>query len=165
MKLLSCIAKILVIALFCGAFAWAAPGASATDSVARQKLLKQLQKEDDLRSLCSGLKKCMDIDYPGCSDGDKQPWPKLKYNEEQCRPYKELFDRGYKPDPKSPMVPEIYARLGRQYRVEYVYSGTLPLNENVIKFFYTCCIRLSVNEIFKQTQTPRSNYCHKCRHF
>ena len=83
MKLLSCIAKILVIALFCGAFAWAAPGASATDSVARQKLLKQLQKEDDLRSLCSGLKKCMDIDYPGCFDGDKQPWPKLKYNEEQ----------------------------------------------------------------------------------
>ena len=136
MKLLSCIAKILVIAFFCGAFAWAAPGASATDSVARQKLLKQLQKEDDLRSLCSGLKKCMDIDYPGCSDGDKQPWPKLKYNEEQCRPYKELFDRGYKPDPKSPMVPEIYARLGRQYRVEYVYSGTLPLNENVIKFLF-----------------------------
>ncbi|MBR5412804.1 MAG: hypothetical protein IK114_07150 [Fibrobacter sp.] len=128
---------LIAVLLFAGFF-WnaSAADAAATDTLARHKLLKQLQKEDDLRSLCSGLKKCMDIDFPGCSVGDKKPWPKLKYDEEQCKPYKELSNRGYKPDPKSPMVPEIYARLGRQYRVEYVYSGTLPLNENVIKFLF-----------------------------
>ena len=134
MKFLSNIVKALGAALLCVAFAFAAD--APTDTLARHKLVKQLQNEDDLRSLCSGLKKCMDIDFPGCSVGDKHPWPKVKYDQEFCKPYKELTARGYKPDPKAPMVPEIYARLGRQYRVEYVYSGTLPLNENVIKYLF-----------------------------
>lgn len=131
-------AKVLGIALLLGQFAFAdsANVAPATDSLARQKLLKKLQNEDDLRSLCSGLKVCMDMNFPGCSVGDKHPWPKTKYNDEFCKPYKELENRGYKADPHSPMVPEIYARLGRQYRVEYVYNGTLPLNENVIKYLF-----------------------------
>ena len=135
MRILAYIAKSLTVALLCGVFAFAAEG-PATDTLARHKLLKQLQKEDDLRSLCSGLKKCMDIDFPGCSVGDKHLWPKVKYDDEFCKPYKELANRGYKADPGTPMVPEVYARLGRQYRVEYVYSGTLPLNENVIKYLF-----------------------------
>ena len=135
MKILGYIAKSLTVVLLCGVFAFAAD-APATDTLARHNLVKRLQNEDDVRSLCSGLKTCMDIDYPGCSVGDKHPWPKVKYNEEFCKPYKELEKRGYKVDPKAPMVPEIYARLGRQYRVEYVYAGTLPLDENVIKFLF-----------------------------
>ena len=135
MKILGYIAKSLIVVLLCGVFAFAAD-APATDTLARHNLVKRLQNEDDVRSLCSGLKTCMDIDYPGCSVGDKHPWPKVKYNEEFCKPYKELEKRGYKVDPKVLMVPEIYARLGRQYRVEYVYAGTLPLDENVIKFLF-----------------------------
>ena len=70
-------AKVLGIALLLGqlAFADSANVAPATDSLARQKLLKKLQNEDDLRSLCSGLKVCMDMDFPGCSVGNKHPWP------------------------------------------------------------------------------------------
>ena len=130
-------AFLLFVGLSCSALA-AEPEnvAPATDSLARRNLLKKLQNEDDLRSLCSGLKVCMNIDYPGCSVGDMRPWPKAKYNDEFCEPYKELANRGYKADPNVPMVPELYARLGRQYRVIYVYSGKLPLSENVISFLF-----------------------------
>ena len=99
-------------------------------------LRKKLGSNDDLRSLCSGLKICMNQEFEGCFEEDMKPWPKVKYDEEFCKPYKELANRGYKADPKAPMVPEIYARLGRQYRVEYVYAGTLPLDENVIKYLF-----------------------------
>ena len=93
-------------------------------------LRKKLGGNDDLRSLCSGLKICMNQVFEGCFEDDMKPWPKVKYDDEFCKPYKELANRGYKADPKAPMVPEIYARLGRQYRVEYTYAGTLPLDEN-----------------------------------
>ncbi|WP_163436677.1 hypothetical protein [Fibrobacter succinogenes] len=99
-------------------------------------LRKKLGGNDDLRSLCSGLKICMNQVFEGCFEDDMKPWPKVKYDDEFCKPYKELANRGYKADPKAPMVPEIYARLGRQYRVEYTYAGTLPLDENVIKYLF-----------------------------
>jgi hypothetical protein len=99
-------------------------------------LRKKLGGNDDLRSLCSGLKICMNQVFEGCFEDDMKPWPKVKYDDEFCKPYKELANRGYKADPKAPMVPEIYARLGRQYRVEYSYEGTLPLDENVIKYLF-----------------------------
>jgi hypothetical protein len=94
-------AKVLGIALLLGQFAFAdsANVAPATDSLARQRLLKKLQNEDDLRSLCSGLKVCMDMDFPGCSVGDKHPWPKTKYNDEFCKPYKELEIVAIRPIP------------------------------------------------------------------
>lgn len=98
-------------------------------------LLKKLGK-DDLRSLCSGLKKCLDVDFEGCHEEDKKPWVKAKYNDAFCAPYKELVARGYPPNPKAVMVHEIYARLGRQYRVVYEYKGTLPMNKNVISFLF-----------------------------
>lgn len=106
------------------------------DSVVRNRLLKQLGNEDDLRSLCSGLKTCLNIDYPGCSAGDKHPWPHLKYNEEFCAPYHEVTKRGFAPTPGAPMVPEVYARLGRRYRAIYENKGTLPLGQNVISYLF-----------------------------
>ena len=114
----------------------AADNAAVPDSVVRNILLKRLQNEDDLRSLCSGLKKCMDIDYPGCSVGDKHPWPHHKYDEEFCSVFKEVDKRGFKPTPETPMAAEVYARLGRRYRAIYVNEGTLPLNEDVIKYLF-----------------------------
>lgn len=99
-------------------------------------LRKKLGNNDDLRSLCSGLKICMNVDYEGCFEEDKKPWPKLNYDAEFCEPYKEVERRGYSPDPKAPMTAEIYARLGRRYRAIYENEGTLPLNENVISYLF-----------------------------
>jgi hypothetical protein len=99
-------------------------------------LLKKLGNEDDLRSLCSGLKACMNVDFEGCHESDKKPWPKLKYDEDFCSVYKEIEARGFKPDPKAPMVPEIFARLGRRYRAVYLNEGSLPLNTDVISYLF-----------------------------
>ena len=108
----------------------------ASQKHAHERLKKKLNNDDDLRSLCSGLKACMDIDFEGCFEEDKKPWPKVKYNDEYCEPYKEINRRGYAPEPHKPMVPEMYARLGRQYRVIYTYEGVLPLNKDVISYLF-----------------------------
>ena len=134
MRFLGLFKILLFLGFFCGAFA-ASPD-SLQKAIAHDRLYKKLGSGEDLRSLCSGLKVCMDIDYEGCFEEDMKPWPKVKYNEAFCEPYKEIDRRGFKPDPKAPMVPEIYARLGRQYRVIYENAGTLPLDENVIQYLF-----------------------------
>ena len=106
------------------------------DSVVRNQLVKRLGNEDDVRSLCSGLKKCLDVDFRGCSAGDKHPWPHLKYDDEFCGVYHEVVKRGYEPIPGNPMVEEIFARLGRRYRAVYENKGTLPLGQNVISYLF-----------------------------
>ena len=106
------------------------------DPAVRTRLLKQLEKEDDLRSLCSGLKKCLDVDYPGCSAGDKHPWPHLKYDDEFCGVYHEVVKRGFKPKPDVLMGVQIFARLGRRYRAIYENKGTLPLGQDVISYLF-----------------------------
>ena len=106
------------------------------ESVVRNRLVKKLGNEDDVRSLCSGLKKCLDVDFRGCSAGDKHPWPRLKYNDEFCGVYHEVVKRGFKPTPGEPMVEEIFARLGRRYRAIYENKGTLPLGESVISYLF-----------------------------
>lgn len=113
---------------------------ASADSLGKIKqhdwLLKKLGNPDDLRSLCSGLKACMNVDFEGCFADDQKPWPKVKYNEEFCAPFKEVSKRGFDPDPRRPMVHEVYARLGRQYRAIYVNEGTLPLNGDIISYLF-----------------------------
>ena len=106
------------------------------DSVVRNQLLRKLGNEDDVCALCSGLKKCLDIDFRGCSAGDKHPWPHLKYNDEYCGVYHEVIKRGFEPKPGNPMVEEIFARLGRRYRAIYENKGTLPLGKDVISYLF-----------------------------
>lgn len=103
----------------------------------RSLVVRQLAgKEDDVRSLCSGVKVCLDIQYDFCTEEDLKPWPKTKYNEEFCAPYKEITKRGFPADLRKPMAAEIFARLGRQYRVIYENKGTLPLGANVISYLF-----------------------------
>lgn len=102
----------------------------------RDALQVRLGNPDDYRSLCSGVKKCLNIDYGPCRAEDQKPWPKVKYDEEFCAPYIEITKRGFKADPKVTMSAEIYARLGRQYRVIYENKGTLPLGEDVISYLF-----------------------------
>jgi len=103
---------------------------------AHDNLRKRLGSNEEMRALCSGLKACMGIDFEGCFEEDQKPWPKVKYNEEYCGPFKEIEKRGFAPNPKSPMVHEVYARLGRQYRAIYENEGTLPMNGNVISYLF-----------------------------
>lgn len=102
----------------------------------REVLIQRLGNPDDYRSLCSGVKKCLNIDLGPCRAEDQKPWPKVKYDDEFCAPYKEITKRGFKADLTVPMSAEIYARLGRQYRVIYENRGTLPLGEDVISFLF-----------------------------
>lgn len=103
----------------------------------RARMLTQLaDKEDDLRSLCSGVKACLNIQYDFCTEDDLKPWPKVKYDAEYCEPYLEVTKRGFPADMRQPMAPEIYARLGRQYRAIYENKGTLPLGEDVISYLF-----------------------------
>lgn len=102
----------------------------------REVLVQRLGNADDYRSLCSGVKKCLNIDFGPCRAEDQKPWPKVKYNDEFCAPYIEITKRGFKADPRVPMSAEIFARLGRQYRVIYENRGTLPLGEDVISYLF-----------------------------
>lgn len=134
---------VAVAMLFCAAVSFAADNAvqdvladSLINRHLHEKLRKKLGNEDDLRALCSGLKICMDIDYEGCFEEDKKPWPHHKYDKEFCGVFKEVEKRGFLPDPNVTMAAEVYARLGRRYRAIYVNEGTLPLNESVIKYLF-----------------------------
>ena len=102
----------------------------------RSSIMARLGNEDDYRSLCSGTKACLNMDFPTCRDEDQVPWPKVKYDAEFCAPFIEITKRGFKADPVTPMSVEIYARLGRQYRAIYENKGTLPLGADVISYLF-----------------------------
>lgn len=106
-------------------------------AVSRSAVLNQLGgKDDDVRSLCSGVNKCLGKRFDFCTEDDLKLWPKTKYDGDFCAPYYEITKRGYPADLKLPMATEIYARLGRQYRAIYVNEGTLPLGASVISYLF-----------------------------
>ena len=115
--------------------------AAHQDSVAKARMralvLSQLaDKEDDVRSLCSGVNKCLGIRYDFCTEADLKPWPKVKYNDDYCGVYREIVKRGFPADLRQPMATEIFARIGRPYRAIYVNKGTLPLGADVISYLF-----------------------------
>ena len=131
------IVAILFVMLSCVcSFASENENMLGAESVVRNSLLKKLGNEDDLRSLCSGLKTCLDVDFRGCSAGDKETWPHLKYDAKYCGVFHEVVKRGFEPKPGNPMVEEVFARLGRRYRAIYENTGTLPLGANVISYLF-----------------------------
>lgn len=135
-KSLSCGVRLLCMTLLCCVFAFAAEEGSHPEGSPQRLALQHKLGDDDLRALCSGMKKCLDVDVPGCDELDKKPYPKVKYTEEFCAPYHEVVARGLTTDMKQPYNPEIFARLGRQYRAIYINEGTLPLNEHVISYLF-----------------------------
>lgn len=144
-KVLGNMLKILCAILLCGVYAVAAELAAPNDSVsstmsqvdkAERLRLQNKLGHDDLHALCSGMKACLDKDVPGCDELDKKPLAKVKYDEAYCAPFHEVVARGLSTDMKTPYAPEIFARLGRQYRAVYENMGTLPLDENVISYLF-----------------------------
>ena len=150
MSLKSTILALLCAAIACGS-AFATPAmpesrskaeqmAAHQDSVAKArmralKLAQLANKEDDVRSLCSGMDKCLGVRFDFCTEADFKPWPKVKYDDDYCGPYREIVKRGFPPDLRQPMATEIFARLG-QYRAIYVNKGTLPLGSDVISYLF-----------------------------
>lgn len=104
--------------------------------IGRKRMIEKSGGEEGFRSLCSGVKKCLNIDYGFCTEEDQKPWPKVKYNEEFCAPFVEITKRGLPADPKITGATEIYSRLGRQYRAIYENKGSLPLGQNVISYLF-----------------------------
>lgn len=137
--------KILRFSLLCVSallLTWGATPSFAakvvpSSEVSREKLLKKMNnKEDDLRSFCAGMDKCLDIKYQACTEKDLKPWPKIEYDEEFCAPYKEVVKRGFSTNVDSPMMIEVFLRLGRKYRAIYSSEGTLPLGVNEISYLF-----------------------------
>ena len=105
----------------------------------RDHLRKKLGNDDDLRSLCSGLKMCMNQVFEGCFEDDMKPWPKVKYDDEFCKPFKEIDKRGYKADPKAPMVPEIYEGLAASTAWNTFTRERFPLTKTSSSTCLTTC--------------------------
>lgn len=138
-----CLCALALLQVVCFAGAPAEPAKDASIHMApiaearlRAAINARLNSDDDYRSLCSGVKMCLDMDYPTCKAEDQVPWPKVKYDAEFCAPFIEITKRGFKADPAVPMSIEVYARLGRQYRVIYENKGTLPLGADVISYLF-----------------------------
>jgi len=85
-------------------------------------------------AMCSGVKQCLNYDFPQCSAEEKKPNPDIKYNAEFCAPYIELKQRGLKTN--DPKAYELFRYMGRQYRVVYKLNGTLPVSKEMMIYLF-----------------------------
>jgi len=114
--------KLALVLIFLTFFStpWAAPDKESAN-------LKHL-------AMCSGVKQCLNYDYPQCSAEDKKPNPDIKYNAEFCAPYKELVQRGLKLS--DARTYDLFRYMGRQYRVIYKINGKLPVSKGTIMYLF-----------------------------
>jgi len=128
---------ICVLVLALGSSLSFAAKTVSTSEVSRKVLLKKTKdNKDDMRSFCSGMYKCLDMKYEACSEEEMKTWPKVDYDKEFCAPYKEIVKRGFSTNINTPMMVDIFMRLGRQYRAVYSSEGTLPLEVHEIRFLF-----------------------------
>ena len=85
-------------------------------------------------AMCSGVKQCLNYDFPQCSEKEKKPNPDIKYNAEYCAPYIELKQRGLRTgDPKAT---DLFRYMGRQYRVTFKLNGKLPVSKEMMIYLF-----------------------------
>jgi len=85
-------------------------------------------------AMCSGVKQCLNYDFPRCSAKEKAPNPNIKYNAEFCAPYLELKQRGLKTN--DPRAVELFRYMGRQYRVTFKLKGKLPVSKEMMIYLF-----------------------------
>jgi len=85
-------------------------------------------------AMCSGVKQCLNHDFPQCSAEEKKPNPNIKYNAEFCAPYLELKQRGLRINDQKAY--ELFRYLGRQYRVIYKLNGKLPVSKEMMIYLF-----------------------------
>jgi hypothetical protein len=85
-------------------------------------------------AMCSGVKQCLNHDFPQCNATEKKPNPDIKYNTEFCAPYIELKQRGLQIS--DPRAYELFRYMGRQYRVVYKLKGKLPVSKEMMIYLF-----------------------------
>jgi len=85
-------------------------------------------------AMCSGVKMCLNYDFPQCSAQEKAPNPNIKYNAEFCAPYIELKQRGLRTN--DPRATDLFRYMGRQYRVTFKLNGKLPLSKEMMIYLF-----------------------------
>jgi len=85
-------------------------------------------------AMCSGVKQCLNYDFPQCSAADKKPNPNIKYDAAFCAPYIELQQRGLQRT--DARAYDLYRYMGRQYRVTYKLNGTLPVSKEMMIYLF-----------------------------
>jgi hypothetical protein len=85
-------------------------------------------------AMCSGVKICLNYDFPQCSAKDKAPNPNIKYNAEFCAPYLELKQRGLRTS--DPKAADLFRYMGRQYRVIFKLNGKLPVSKETMMYLF-----------------------------
>jgi len=85
-------------------------------------------------AMCSGVKQCLNYDFPQCSATDKKPNPEIKYNAEFCAPYLELRQRGLKTEDSRSR--DLFRYMGRKYRVTYKLNGKLPVSKETMIYLF-----------------------------
>ena len=86
----------------------------------------------DRNAMCSGVKQCLTMDLPGCTEAEKKPNPDLSYDNKICAPFLNVVMRGV--DPKSPIASQVFSYLGGEYRVRYEIKGKLPVNIEMMDY-------------------------------
>jgi len=85
-------------------------------------------------AMCSGVKQCLNYDFPECTAAEKKPNPDIKYNAEYCAPYVELKQRGL--NLTDSRTHELFRYMGRQYRVIYKLKGKLPVSKEMMIYLF-----------------------------
>jgi len=85
-------------------------------------------------AMCSGVKICLNHDFPQCSEKEKKPNPDIKYNAEFCAPYLELRQRGLRTS--DPKATDLFRYMGRQYRVTFKLKGKLPISKEMMIYLF-----------------------------
>jgi len=85
-------------------------------------------------AMCSGVKQCLNYDFPQCSAEEKKPNPNIKYNAQFCAPYLELKQRGLKTDDLR--AQGLFRYMGRQYRVIYKLTGKIPVSKETMMYLF-----------------------------
>lgn len=88
----------------------------------------------DKAAMCSSAKQCLKYNMPGCSIQDQKPNKSIVYNDNYCRPFYELVARGLKLN--SAETREIFNYMGREYRIEYMVQGKIPVNEDMMVYLF-----------------------------
>jgi hypothetical protein len=92
------------------------------------------EENEEKRALCSSARICLAVDIAGCTEEDKAPLSKVKYDEEFCGPFFELRNRGL--NPHSAIAQEIFKKLGKRYRAVYVSSGIIPVSSDMMSYLF-----------------------------
>jgi len=85
------------------------------------------------KDMCSALQQCMGSAPSVCAESDLKPNEDIDYNTEFCQYHHRISKLGIQPVGNNQ---DIYAFLGREYRVTYSAEGEVPVNKEMMQFLF-----------------------------